>query len=244
MSLDRCFPFPHQNRQDFIAEPQNARKALDFVNLLNHRISTRFAHWLLWRTYMFFFVFYSSKDQPLTAILNEWAGSLKTRFETRPGICLYLPFPDPDGSLNKTADQPLASWLGRLIQLRLSSSGSPLLSLIVNMRYPVVQVCGGLASPPCSQKELVWSESPRFASAEPDVFQCFLRPLWETEYSSQADPVSALFKGRDRLLCWLWVWLKRGETESEWEEGACHFSRELYSPTQPGFIIPHQRHYI
>ena len=35
-----------------------------------------------------------------------------------------------------------------------------------------------------------------------------------------------------------------GGRESEWEEEARQFSRELYSQTQPGIRIPHQRHHI
>lgn len=56
--------------------------------------------------------------------------------ETKPGIFyvsphVLLPWPQC-GSLNRTADQPLASWPDRLTQLCLSLSGSLLLSLTVN----------------------------------------------------------------------------------------------------------------
>lgn len=48
---------------------------------------------------------------------------------------VLLPWPRC-GSLNRTSDQPLASCLGWLTQLRLSLSGSLLLSLTVNKRCP------------------------------------------------------------------------------------------------------------
>lgn len=56
--------------------------------------------------------------------------------ETKPGIFyvsphVLLPWPQC-GSLNRTADQPLASWPDWLTQLCLSLSGSLLLSLTVN----------------------------------------------------------------------------------------------------------------
>lgn len=88
---------------------------------------------------------------------------------------------------------------------------------------------------------LVWSEGLFCASLEPNIFQALSQAIIIDEAHIAGRPPSLRWR---KIMC-LTVSLSQSSRESvgeEEEEKGRHFSRELYSQTQPG--IPHQWHHI
>lgn len=163
--------------------------------------------------------------------------------ETKPGIFyvsphVLLPWPQC-GSLNRTADQPLASWPDWLTQLCLSLSGSLLLSLTVN------RCCITGYTSPCQ----VWGQ-PRLDTNPPAPlirtiaclkWKSMLRftGAWHLPTLSQAIKIDEVFitssplpkKTPDNQLRWLCE--SMGNKEGEWVGGKflSVFHRTVFSDT-------------
>lgn len=173
-------------------------------------------------------------------MITHWLSQLShIGLEREPGISRvspHVPLPWPRcGSLNRTADQPLASWLGRLTQLRLSLSGSLLLSLTVNRRRTTAhagpcQVWGlassapppALSTPPIHNPHLLvrnraclkWKSMFRFSGAW--HLPALSQAIKIDEVFITSSPVPAFSKDHDRLLCWLCAWVRvRGWGEAK-----------------------------
>ncbi len=167
--------------------------------------------------------------------LTHWMSQLShIGLETKPGIaCVspHVPLPWPRrGSLNRTADQPLASWPGWLTQLRLSLSGSLLLSLTVNRRCTAAhaghcQVWGRpRLDPPCPPLVpvhniacLKWKSMFRFTGAW--HLPALSQAIKIDEVFITSSPFPAFSKDHDHLLCWVcvcvYVWLRVRERKRE-----------------------------
>lgn len=172
-----------------------------------------------------------------------------TGLETMPGITILelLMFPCPELDVDHLTGLWINSLPGWLTQLRLFLSGSPI---------TISHSKQSSALLPMLPHAKIWGDlHPPLQPPKPDL--CCKRSLfevkicaWHLSQAIKADkvfitnwPVRVLSEGLDHLLCWLHVWVTE-QRKREWEEEARHFSRELYPQTQPGVIIPHQRHHI
>lgn len=132
--------------------------------------------------------------------------------ETMPGITVLelLMFPCPELDVDHLTGLWINSLPGWLTQLRLFLSGSPITishskqSSAPLPMLPHAKIWGDLLpplQPPkpdlCSKRSLFEVKKKNnlcLASVEPDVFQCFLRLLKQTKYSSQTDPSAFCLK--------------------------------------------------